>query len=112
MVRSPTALEKNTRAEGPSLVPGVPDEEEWLAVGEDEMVDRIVHAPVKLRGLRAFAVDDHVPLKELIQRTEAVVRVTHRAAAESGGLEAEERERLERAVSEYATELGRLSTVR
>ncbi len=112
MVTSPTALEKWTKSEGPALSPSLPDDAAWITESEDDLVARLVDDPVKLRGLRAFSREHQVTLKQIMQRTEEVVRQTARDARASGRLGREEREAVDRALTEYVAELERLSAVR
>jgi hypothetical protein len=112
MVRSPTGLEKATKTEELAAVPQIPDEGDWLARSEEDLVTTLVHGPVKLRGMRSFRLEDQVALKEAMQRTEAQVRDASRAAKASGRLEADEREAVERALTEFAADLERFSVLR
>jgi hypothetical protein len=112
MVTSPTALEKWTKPEEPALVPSMPDDGAWIAESEDDLVARLVDDPVKLRGLRAFSRENQVALKQIMQHTEEVVRHAARDVRASGRLGREEREAVDRTLTEYAAELERLSAVR
>jgi len=113
MVRSPTGLEKDDKAGyEPTTAPQLPDEAAWLTLDEDDLVSRIVHDPVKVRGPSSFTPEGRVALNDLMRRTEDVVRATARSAKASGYLGTDERDAVELAVSEYAAELDRLSALR
>lgn len=73
---SPTAPERAARsAAGPAATAAVDaDTVDWRSWSEDEAVDRLVYAPLKWTGLRAFDPDRRVELKPVIERAEERVR--------------------------------------